>query len=87
MSLTACTVPLIDICDVVNYFFFNDTNFCTSLYENFVCHYIIRYLLKSIFLCALLNNFEYLGSMLLFARKVLTSASVHIVLSIKISIK
>ena len=38
--------------------------------------------LKSIFLCALLNNFEYLGGILLFARKVLTSATVHIVLSI-----
>ena len=83
MSLTACTVPLIDICDVVNYFFFNDTNFCTSLYENFCMSLYYTLSLKSIFLCALLNNFEYLGSMLLFARKVLTSASVHIVLSIK----
>ena len=38
--------------------------------------------LKSIFLCVLLKNFEYLGGILLFARKVLTSATVHIVLSI-----
>ena len=81
MSLTACTVPLIDICNVVNYFSY-DTNFCTSLYENFCMSLYYTSSLKSIFLCALLNNFEYLGSILLFARKVLTSATVYIVLSI-----
>ena len=79
MSLTACTVPLIDICNV-NYFFFMIRIFVRHYMRIFVCHYTSS--LKSIFLCALLNNFEYLGSMLLFTRKVLTSASVHIVLSI-----
>ena len=81
MSLTACTVPLIDICNVVNYFSY-DTNFCTSLYENFCMSLYYTSSLKSIFLCALLNNFEYLGSILLFASKVLTLATVHIVLYI-----
>ena len=81
MSLTTCTVPLIDTCNVVNYFSY-DTNFCTSLYENFCMSLYYTSSFKSIFLCALLNNFEYLGSILLFARKVLTSATVHIVLSI-----